>query len=89
MTPLSVNAVVTGGSRGIGFAVARALVSSGGRVLITGRDEGHREDPDQSPYDQADQDADDEDEVVVHDVVTKTRTTMVIPFTRPPGVVRS
>lgn len=30
-------AIVTGGSRGIGFAIARELVSSGARVLITGR----------------------------------------------------
>lgn len=30
-------AIVTGGSRGIGLAVARHLVSSGARVLITGR----------------------------------------------------
>ena len=30
-------AVVTGGSRGIGFAVAEALVSQGARVAITGR----------------------------------------------------
>ncbi|HEX5069126.1 MAG TPA: SDR family oxidoreductase [Vicinamibacterales bacterium] len=35
------NAVVTGGSRGIGFAIARALVLAGGRVLITGRHQGH------------------------------------------------
>lgn len=33
------NAVVTGGTKGIGFAVARALLATGGRVLITGRDE--------------------------------------------------
>jgi NAD(P)-dependent dehydrogenase (short-subunit alcohol dehydrogenase family) len=32
-------AVVTGGSRGIGFAVARALVQEGCSVVITGRDE--------------------------------------------------
>jgi 3-oxoacyl-[acyl-carrier protein] reductase len=32
-------AVVTGGSRGIGFAIAEALLASGARVLITGRDE--------------------------------------------------
>jgi NAD(P)-dependent dehydrogenase (short-subunit alcohol dehydrogenase family) len=31
-------AVVTGGSRGIGLAIARALVGGGGRVVITGRD---------------------------------------------------
>jgi NAD(P)-dependent dehydrogenase (short-subunit alcohol dehydrogenase family) len=30
-------AIVTGGSRGIGLAVARQLISSGARVLITGR----------------------------------------------------
>ena len=50
-------------------------------LLRTGRDEGRRENPDEPPYDQTDQDAGDEDG---HDVVTKTRTTMVIPFTRPP-----
>ena len=32
-------AVVTGGSRGIGFAIADALVDGGCRVVITGRDE--------------------------------------------------
>ena len=37
----SVVAVVTGGSRGIGFAVASALASAGARVTITGRDERH------------------------------------------------
>ena len=31
-------ALVTGGSRGIGLAVAEALLAAGGRVLITGRD---------------------------------------------------
>lgn len=31
-------ALVTGGSRGIGFAVARRIVAEGGRVVITGRD---------------------------------------------------
>lgn len=31
-------AVVTGGSRGIGFGVARALVARGDRVCVTGRD---------------------------------------------------
>jgi NADP-dependent 3-hydroxy acid dehydrogenase YdfG len=35
----SIVAVVTGGSRGIGFAIAEALVSKGARVVITGRDE--------------------------------------------------
>lgn len=30
-------AIVTGGSRGIGFAIARELVDGGARVLITGR----------------------------------------------------
>jgi 3-oxoacyl-[acyl-carrier protein] reductase len=34
-------AVVTGGSRGIGFAIASALVSKGARVVITGRDQKH------------------------------------------------
>jgi 3-oxoacyl-[acyl-carrier protein] reductase len=31
-------ALVTGGSRGIGFAIATALVNGGGAVVITGRD---------------------------------------------------
>jgi 3-oxoacyl-[acyl-carrier protein] reductase len=34
-------AIVTGGSRGIGLAVARALVGEGVNVTITGRGEGH------------------------------------------------
>ena len=34
-------AVVTGGSRGIGFAIAQALLAEGARVVITGRNEGH------------------------------------------------
>jgi 3-oxoacyl-[acyl-carrier protein] reductase len=34
-------AVVTGGSRGIGLAIARALVAQGVKVTITGRDEAH------------------------------------------------
>ncbi len=33
------NAVVTGGTRGIGYAIADAMVAAGGRVLITGRDD--------------------------------------------------
>ena len=33
-------AVVTGGSRGIGFAIARAFVDAGARVIITARSEG-------------------------------------------------
>lgn len=36
---MSHRAIVTGGSRGIGFAIARAILRSGGRVMITGRDE--------------------------------------------------
>jgi 3-oxoacyl-[acyl-carrier protein] reductase len=32
-------AIVTGGSRGIGFGIAKALVESGASVMITGRDE--------------------------------------------------
>jgi NAD(P)-dependent dehydrogenase (short-subunit alcohol dehydrogenase family) len=32
--------IVTGGSRGIGFAIAKALVADGGQVMITGRDPG-------------------------------------------------
>jgi 3-oxoacyl-[acyl-carrier protein] reductase len=34
-------AVVTGGSRGIGLAIARALVAEGARVAITGRTAAH------------------------------------------------
>ena len=34
-------AVVTGGSRGIGFAIAQALVAEGVKVVITGRSESH------------------------------------------------
>lgn len=34
------NALVTGGTKGIGFAIAEAMVASGGSVVITGRDEG-------------------------------------------------
>ena len=34
-------AIVTGGSRGIGLAIARALAADGANVGITGRDEGH------------------------------------------------
>jgi NAD(P)-dependent dehydrogenase (short-subunit alcohol dehydrogenase family) len=34
-------ALVTGGSRGIGHAIARALVADGAKVVITGRSEGH------------------------------------------------
>jgi NAD(P)-dependent dehydrogenase (short-subunit alcohol dehydrogenase family) len=34
-------ALVTGGSRGIGLAVARALVAEGVQVVITGRSEAH------------------------------------------------
>jgi NAD(P)-dependent dehydrogenase (short-subunit alcohol dehydrogenase family) len=33
-------AIVTGGSRGIGFSIAKALLEAGSRVTITGRDEG-------------------------------------------------
>jgi NAD(P)-dependent dehydrogenase (short-subunit alcohol dehydrogenase family) len=36
-------AFVTGGSRGIGFAIARALTSRGAAVAITGRHAGHLE----------------------------------------------
>ena len=36
-------AVVTGGSRGIGFAIARALVDNGAHVVITGRTEARLE----------------------------------------------
>jgi 3-oxoacyl-[acyl-carrier protein] reductase len=34
-------AIVTGGSRGIGLAIARALVAEGAQVTITGLDEAH------------------------------------------------
>jgi NAD(P)-dependent dehydrogenase (short-subunit alcohol dehydrogenase family) len=34
-------AVVTGGSRGIGLAIARAVVAAGARVAITGRSDAH------------------------------------------------
>src|SRR5262245_60129595 len=37
---MSRRAIVTGGSRGIGRAIAQAIVTSGGRVMITGRDAG-------------------------------------------------
>lgn len=33
--------MVTGGSRGIGLAIARSLVAAGVSVTVTGRDEGH------------------------------------------------
>ena len=36
-------ALVTGGSRGIGLAIAEALLTAGARVAITGRDESHLE----------------------------------------------
>src|SRR4249920_162389 len=34
-------AIVTGGSRGIGLAIASTLVAGGARVVITGRSEAH------------------------------------------------
>jgi len=34
-------ALVTGGSRGIGLAIAEGLLGAGARVVITGRDQGH------------------------------------------------
>jgi NAD(P)-dependent dehydrogenase (short-subunit alcohol dehydrogenase family) len=34
-------AIVTGGSRGIGFAIAHALAAAGSHVVVTGRDERH------------------------------------------------
>ena len=33
------NALVTGGTKGIGFAIAKAMVAAGGKVMVTGRDE--------------------------------------------------
>ena len=36
---LGKNAIVTGGSRGIGFAIAKKLAEEGARVIITGRKE--------------------------------------------------
>lgn len=33
------NALVTGGTKGIGFAIAEAMLTAGGKVMITGRDE--------------------------------------------------
>ena len=32
-------ALVTGASKGIGFAIAQAILANGGRVMITGRDQ--------------------------------------------------
>ena len=37
----SLAAIVTGGSRGIGLAIATALSRAGARVAITGRTQGH------------------------------------------------
>lgn len=37
-------AIVTGGTRGIGFAIARALVTAGANVTVTGRDDGRLSD---------------------------------------------
>jgi NAD(P)-dependent dehydrogenase (short-subunit alcohol dehydrogenase family) len=37
-------AVVTGGSRGIGLAIAAAFIAKGARVAITGRDQKHLDD---------------------------------------------
>lgn len=34
------NALVTGGTKGIGFGIARAMAAAGWRVMITGRDAG-------------------------------------------------
>jgi NAD(P)-dependent dehydrogenase (short-subunit alcohol dehydrogenase family) len=34
------HALVTGGTKGIGFAIAEAMAVAGGKVMITGRDEG-------------------------------------------------
>ncbi len=43
MNPFSLEgktAIVTGGSRGIGYGIARALIDAGARVIITARGEG-------------------------------------------------
>ena len=32
-------AIITGGTRGIGYAIAHAILAAGGRVMITGRDQ--------------------------------------------------
>ena len=45
---MSHRAIVTGGSRGIGFAIARAILRGGGRVMITGRDDQRLNDAVQS-----------------------------------------
>src|SRR5947209_11987708 len=37
-------ALVTGGSRGIGFAIAQALASEGAKVAVTGLNESHLSD---------------------------------------------
>ena len=37
-------AFVTGGSRGIGLAIARALVAEGAQVAVTGRTDAHLSD---------------------------------------------
>jgi hypothetical protein len=58
-----------------------------GPFLRPGHDESHRQGPDEATDDQADQDAG--EEVAAHDVATMTRTTVLIPFNRPPGVVKS
>ena len=63
------------------------LSRAAGPLLGTGSDDSHREGPENTPNEQSDQDA--SEEVVAHDVVNMTCTTVVIPFTRPPGVVRS
>ena len=32
-----IRAIVTGGTKGIGYAIAKSVLASGGRVMITGR----------------------------------------------------
>jgi 3-oxoacyl-[acyl-carrier protein] reductase len=44
MERLMIRAIVTGGSRGIGLAIAKAIARAGGSVVITGRDRARLDD---------------------------------------------